>query len=443
MRHLGTVVLALAAALSAGGARGWSGHALCTWQALSVMPQVNQPRVRVETLEAFLSAQAPRVQAALDEAETWARANVPDYAARPDALAFRVDAAAPDLRARFLNALRINPAARLPLFVQLRPGNVGHATLAWERITTLKGGAGAREHRFAALEPGDELPALEVVATASNEPDYGLDLGLWDDSHAEVAPRFGFGRQPFGNPAVTYSGQAPFHMGFFHESRIVYLAAGFLKRTYPELRVQQFSALARVAFAQGHAYWGWRFTGWALHYVQDLTQPYHARVLPGVSTARMLWINALDKVGSEQAKNDAINLVTNRHTVVEAYQFRRMQRAYERSDYTDLLLVALRDDASDDQHRVYQPSSTRQRVALESAAAADELDAQLARTFPASYVSDPKVVISGDTPMPDLHALLSQGPQAEHDELAKQLARLLGNLGRHSRALVRAILGLS
>jgi hypothetical protein len=86
-------------------------------------------------------------------------------------------------------------------------------------------------------------------------------------------------------------------MGFYHQARVLYWAAPFVGRTYPLLRVHQFLGLAELAFRTGHPYWGWRFTGNAAHYVQDLTQPYHASLLPGVSTLRMLGINLLARYG--------------------------------------------------------------------------------------------------------------------------------------------------
>jgi hypothetical protein len=435
-------VAALCCALAV-PAVAWSGHALCTWRALGDLPELSTARVRAESLEAFVVAEAPSLEALLGEQERWSREHLAGYAPRPEGLAFHATPAAADTasaRTRFLRALRVSPVAPLPLFLQLRPGSAEPATLPWQRVTSLPSGAGARENRFRGLSVGEEVAALDVVATASGEPDYGLDIGLWDDNQATPSMHLGFGRQPFGNPAVDYSSQAPFHMGFFHESAIVFAAAGFLRRTYPEHRIQQFEALARHAFASGHPYWGWRFAGWAMHYVQDLTQPYHARVLPGVSTLRMLAINGLDQIGLPGPKNDAVTLVTNRHTVVENYVFRRLAQAYERGDRDDLLFAALRDTGGDGAHRVFGPTSARDVVTAEAAAAAEALDRQLERSFPARYTSDPTQTLGQDADRMDMYATARAGPQAEHAELAAQLARLMGNLGRHSRALVRAVL---
>src|SRR3990172_2835445 len=94
-----------------------------------------------------------------------------------------------------------------------------------------------------ALEAMPEIkaaPAIKVETLesflAADEPDYGMDIGLWDDNGTAYGKAYGFGKQPFGNPALEFASQAPFHMGFFHESAIVYKAAGVLRRTYPEDR---------------------------------------------------------------------------------------------------------------------------------------------------------------------------------------------------------------
>ena len=97
----------------------------------------------------------------------------------------------------------------------------------------------------------------------------------------------------------------------------------------------------------GHDYWAWRFTGWGMHYLQDLTQPYHARVLPGVGVTRMLWINTLDIVGMHGAKNDAVQLVTNRHFALENFERRWMRAAYADRSIADVGIDALRDTRQD------------------------------------------------------------------------------------------------
>jgi hypothetical protein len=115
----------------------------------------------------------------------------------------------------------------------------------------------------------------------------------------------------------------------------------------PEYRIHLWDSLAALALRTGHPYWGWRFAGWAMHYLQDLTQPYHARVLPGVGVAGMLWINTLDLAGIHRPKADAIALVTNRHLALENYQLRWLRDAYLRNERSDAALEALGDTSRD------------------------------------------------------------------------------------------------
>jgi hypothetical protein len=281
---------------------------------------------------------------------------------------------------------------------------------------------------------------LDVVATASDEPDHGLDVGLWEDSGTPYGRRYGFGRQPFGgNPAIEFASQAPFHVGFFHESAIVYQAAPFLRRTYAEYRIHLWRALANRAFASGHPYWGWRFAGWALHYVQDLTQPYHASVLPGVGVPTMLWINTLDLAGFHERKVRAVNRVTNRHLAIENYQLHRIRDAYLHGRSDDAALRALRDMSGDGRTGAYTDASPRAVITQDSSAYADALDALLERYLPARYISDPTYVFGETEPGIDLHALVLRSAPGAEPALTAALVRLMGGFGAQTRAFVRAL----
>src|SRR4029077_7214513 len=100
----------------------WSNHALLTWAALSVLPEVTgQPPARVESLASFLAAHPAGLAGVLRAEEDWARANVPSYPPRPEALAFRAETPPAERVARFLGALRINPSARLARYPPATP----------------------------------------------------------------------------------------------------------------------------------------------------------------------------------------------------------------------------------------------------------------------------------------------------------------------------------
>jgi hypothetical protein len=314
-----TIHLLLAAALGLlqSAAWAWSNHTLPSYRAFDTMPEVaNAKPVVAEPLEVFLKAQDKPIAELLKNQEAWARANMPHYAPLAEALVFRADPLRSDAdrRQAFLTALRISPLSRFALFLQ--PDMRGAAPdasrlLAHDAVNFLPEQAGD-ERRFMRIDPGEAVAPLAVLATASDEPDYGLDINLWDDSPSEWGKTYGFGTIPFGNPALYYATQAPFHMGFYHQDWLIYKAASFIQRTYPLMRIQQYSSLSALAFRTGHDYWGWRFAGLALHYIQDLTQPYHADLSPGDSTLRLIGTNLMAMAGALDGREHATLRATAR-----------------------------------------------------------------------------------------------------------------------------------
>ncbi len=429
--------------VAAGSASAWSNHALGTRPALASMAELAAlPAVKAESLADFLAADERGVAAVLEQEEAWARRNVAQYPPRPDGLAFRVQGGSGDaIVARFAAATRINPQCRFALFVQLPPGadTSGRPILPTAAVTLFANSDSARLDTFVALREGEPVGVVDVIATASDEPDYGLDIGLWSDASTSYGKTYGLGRQPFGNPAVDISSQAPMHMGFFHEPAIVYAAAPFLRRTFPEYRVHLWQALAAQAFRSGHPYWGWRFAGWALHYVQDLTQPYHARVLPGAGALRMMWINALDVAGVHGPKNDVVNFVTNRHFALENYELHWLFGALRRKDANDAALRALGGGAGD-AAMPFGDASLRQTITRESYDASDAIDEALVAALPRRYTSDPSYVFGVTEPAVDLYALLATADPAARATLEGGILPLLAHFGTHTRSFIRAVL---
>jgi len=438
-------VLLAACSLCAAPALAWSNHALATGPALAAMPELaGLGPVKVESLESFLAAQGASLEKVLDDEERWAREHVPAYPPRPDALRFVVAGAndAAELRRRFVAAVRISPNVPLSLYLQRAPGapaDDGRAPMPAREVTTLPRDNAVDAVQFAALREGEQVSPIEVAATASDEPDYGLDIGLWEDNGTPQGRVYGFGKQPFGNPALDFGTQAPFHMGFYHESRIIYAAAGFLKRTWPEYRIHLWKTLALHAFRTGHDYWGWRFAGWAMHYLQDLAQPYHARVLPDVSTVRMLWINALYMAGWPDARNRAVTLVSNRHLAFENFQRTAMLAGHHERGRAAALFDALAGAGAAADPK-YDDDTPRAAVSLRSSGAADALDRTIAASLPARYVSDPSFEFGASERGIDLFASLSRDDPAGRDALARALAPRLADFGAFTRAFVRSLL---
>ncbi|OHD78777.1 MAG: hypothetical protein A3J97_00460 [Spirochaetes bacterium RIFOXYC1_FULL_54_7] len=192
-----------------------------SYLALSSHPFVDETAV-AEELANFLELHKAELAYMLDAYESWAATNLGGYPSRPAALAFNPDLAGASLVSSFLGAIRVNPDKTYSLFVQ-PPGWNGRTTgrepLALAEVDVFE--AEFPNSPFEAIAPGDKVRIIEVIASASDEPDYGMDVGLYDDNGTDFGPEYGFGIQPFGNPALDYGSQAPFHMSFPHEDPII------------------------------------------------------------------------------------------------------------------------------------------------------------------------------------------------------------------------------
>lgn len=351
--------------------QAWKNHTLMTRAVFPGWTHLEET-VMAEPLEEFLAREKEKIAHVLKATEEWARTHIQGYPPCPPELDFSASAER-DLRLRFLKALRLNPEMKLPLYIQLLPGESaeGKKTLPRSEVSVLS--KDFEQRVYVELSPGEKVKALEVLATASDEPDNGLDIGLWEDNGTSFGTAYRYGKQPFGNPKLDYGTQAPFHMGFYHESRIIYKAAPAFLRTFPEQRVNLFHALARMAFETGHPYWGYRFAGWGLHYLQDITMPYHATIMPGRSTVTMLFIALLDMIGIHGPKESAVSEVSRAHILIEKLLNQDLHEAYRKNDRTHPLFKALSDDRADSAYPSFFDRFLSQVAAKESRAAAKPL----------------------------------------------------------------------
>lgn len=408
-------------------ARAWSNHAVGSYLALQALPTLSGVEVEVETLEQFLVEEHAGLVALLDQQEQFARAHFPHYPSRPDDLRLG-EQPAENQRLAFLHALRLNPQIHLAMAIQPMLGQDKPARqhLTAQEVMVEQTLSPWNTQRFIALAPGEKVTPLAILASAADEPDYGHDINLFSDNPGEVAELYGFGLQPFGDERFEYSSQAPFHMGFFHENAVVYAAAPFLQRNWPDWRAYQFLGLARFAFASGHPYWGYRFLGWGLHYIQDLTQPYHAMALPGVGMTSMLLIEGKALAGYDTDKKAAIERVASRHMNVETYQFNWLHRVLLTEEQHPML-AAYADPSHDADYPPYSVDYIRDVVSAQSiaqAAAFDEAIGQWQQTSAANQSFS-----SGNHLVKESY---------QHEALNSQLLQLIQHLGAHSRNFVRA-----
>lgn len=389
------------------------------------MPELAKaPRIKVETLEDFLVSEQAGLTPLMAQIEAEARIAETKAAPQPASLAFK-GGDARMIRKNFLRALRVNPEIPLGYYLQALPGKPLGGKKSEPKSVSIFGEKDILDiYRYYDIRPGETADALEVLATAGDEPDFGHDIYLFSDNGKDFGKEYGFGEQPFGDPKKYFGSQAPFHLGYYHESGIIFLAGSFLKRTYPRYRVHQYMSLARFAFKTGHPYWGYRFLGWGLHYVGDMTQPYHTRVLANYSTLGMLWIYIKDVFGFSADKNQAIERVSSRHSAIENYHFYTFARAYAEGNGRHPFMASLGMVDADTRYGEYNDAYIVDVVSRESYELSDRVDtlieqSNLLNGFAASKVK------------PEINAK-SLG------ELDTVLAQLMQGAGSHARNYVRA-----
>ncbi len=243
-------------------ARSWNTHALLTRAAVRSSDEAHLGElVEIVGIKDFLSRAHREVVGIIETYDRSIRlksgAPVPNVLQEPDV----------STSASFLRRLKLHPSFQLHPVRALTPSEVSPGATHDPSRSGPPGGM------YVPMRPGETMPAGEVLATFSDEPDWGMDQNLYP------IIEYGYGPAPF-SAETGKSSQAPFHMAFLHESPIVTAMVPDLRRSFMEQRIHVFFALARAAFDHRVGYWGWRFTAWAMHYLQDLTQPYHARPFP-------------------------------------------------------------------------------------------------------------------------------------------------------------------
>lgn len=133
---------------------------------------------------------------------------------------------------------------------------------------------------------GDKTSAKKILSIYADEPDWGMDEGL------------------SLNSAQTLTGGS---QGWRHQYFILF--GGLFKLGEAPDRALHFYNMATVAFKVKDFYWGFRFLARALHYLQDLTMPFHTNPGPTMS----LLSNLFDL-------NGVTSMVSNHHFALEDYQ---------------------------------------------------------------------------------------------------------------------------
>jgi hypothetical protein len=358
--------------------RSWNTHALITRAALST---VNAPRldhsIPVVALETFLSVAKEPLREVLkwyyelldlkDQGAAAKRGAIPEI---PKEILTAGD---------FLASLKLNVNCPLQYVRVLRPEEVSPDEPHDPSRAAPPGGM------YVATGQEETIQAREVLCTFSDEPDWGMDQGLFSVS------QYGYGPCPFG-PEHGPSSQAPFHMAFLHENPLVLALRPSLGKSFMGERIQLFFALARLAMNSGVDYWGWRFAAWAMHYLQDITQPYHAIPFPAARLPLLIRFFLHPNPRRFAAKNESY--LKNRHMLFEAIVHYLLNEAVKNSaDHPFLRALAgeiCRGGFQTRPYRPIEPSMDIRSLMKESSRVAADLARQIDRTMMA-LMDDPRI----------------------------------------------------
>ena len=416
--------------------QAWNDHTLISYAALKNDDRYSEI-VITEPIERFLTVEKTGIADVLDETERWARSHLEYYPPVPESLRF-ASSTEPDILKRFVKALRVNPDMRFPLYLHPAPGTnmQGRAVMPWANVSILKADY-IGVPLFVSM-PGEGVQARDVIAVGCDEPDYGYDMFLWEDNGTPAGREYQWGKQSFGNPAIEYATQAPFHMGFFHESRLIFIFAPALKRTYPEFRIHQYTTLSRLAFKTGHRYWGYRFAGMALHYIQDLTNPYHATIVPGASTIKLLFVSVLDAVGIHGPREKLLKEISDCHIFIEKYQNEKMLRLLTARDTTDPIIKAMADNSADRGYSPFIESQVRTLISAESRERADRLRDIIFNAISDRAMFDRIQKLDAGGPY-DINPMISGSGKKSLDSLDSILADMMRSAGIYTRLYLRSL----
>ena len=410
----------------------WSNHGLSTYVALKNSSLQHEPKVKAEKLEDFLEKEKRSLPELFKKIETKIAEAGLLFTNTPQIFNPSLEGQA--LKESFLHSLRVNTQVPYSLYLQDIPsaGLDNKETMDPSQASLIKDISLARKHLLK-LNDKEEVSPLLVVSTYVDEPDFGMDIGLFEDSvNSADGKIYGFGNLPFGNPRLEYATQAPFHMAFYFESGTTYAFKPEIKRTFPRVRIMMYCQLSHFAFKTGHPYWGYRFAAWALHYVQDLTQPYHTTLVPGSTEGGRILAAVLNILGFHDKQNGILNEITNLHVAVEHYQFTRLTQVLENNQADEILISPLQNPRVK-LTKLQNSRQVKDVVAHTSNQESDKLSEALAE------VISPQIYLSNDPGNIDYYNLIEGLPQDQKKALYNELGVLMSHLGQYSRDFIIGI----
>ncbi len=245
----------------------------------------------------------------------------------------------------------------------------------------------ANQFGFSAINQNTVLPFSTWLAMFSDEPDWGADIGLFGNGD----PRYG--AIPFGD-VDSLSSQGPFHMYFANENIITYKARASLKESMAMLRFDIFTRLAGLAWQNRDLFWTARFLANSLHYLQDVSNPYHSSALPYATV--FMYVKYFTVKDKDKFVSDNTKILSNRHFAYEAAGLEFIRLTRNSLDHfiqvdnavTNGRELALNPDNiknTDFLHKIFN------RVSKAAYKISRPLDKLISKTFPKNLITDPNL----------------------------------------------------
>lgn len=183
---------------------------------------------------------------------------------------------------------------------------------------------------------GNNVPLLKVLSVYSDEPDWGMEQNLFEaDQYPELWKdeyRFMGGKQSnLASQAFRHMYWGPF--SFFHPLNSTKLPFGklFSGMGLAPKRAAIFIDLSQKAKAAAEEYWSARFLANALHYIEDVSQPFHSSQTPSKKFVLMPFTEE-EGLGLSDFSNQVAHIVKYYHLAFEDYVAQTMQDEEQHPD---------------------------------------------------------------------------------------------------------------
>lgn len=410
-----------AAFLPAAPVLPWGSHFLITDRSLAHPSMAfTQTKVKVESLDAFLSQEKNQVARVFEDYNRWLESRGSKRFRR-----IPFDTANPGTAA-FLRSARLHPRTTFHLVNRLLPDQ--KATLPRVSPDTIAPYLETKGPFVSEFEDvtGQSVSIRSIMVTFVDEPDWWMDRFLWD------FPEYGYGDQPYGKKAGE-STKAAFHMQFNHENMIVRTFAPQVTQGMVSDRVELFLRLSRAAQASGHPYWAWRFATWALHYYQDLTQPYHSRAVPhGNALYYMKFVVSNEKA---RIQKETTQLVANRHFAYEDFVSNSLYNFYRTKDPLSLRLCKNLSEGEVYFRSVRVPDDLTRVVTAFAADHAPYIDSAIVFAFGPKITEDPAYDFETDASY-NIANVVAGMKSEQADKLLLETGKDFTMAGRATRTIV-------